>query len=458
MKKLMITLSVMVFAGLTGGAIAQEKPQQKPEVKAQSLDQLLEMVKKGSIAETAEHKRREAEFRAAKAQQLALLKKAKAEKLAQEKRSDRLETTFDKNEVRLAEYEKLLADRLGTLGELFGVVRQVSGDLRGIASGSIISAQFPDRIKFLGEFAQKKELPEISELRRLWYELQLEMTETGKVVKFPATVITTDGDQTETTVTRVGPFNAVANGKYLKFIAETGKLAELATQPPARFTDTVKKLEKAKDGMVAFGLDPTRGAILSLLIEVPTLNERVQQGGIIGYLTLALGAIGLLLATFQYFYLLNIGNKVRAQMKKDTVDESNPLGRVLAVYEANRGVDVETLELKLDEAILKSIPKLERGLTSIKVLSVIAPLLGLLGTVTGMIKTFQAITLFGTGDPKVMAGGISQALVTTVEGLVVAIPMTFLYTLVAGRSKSIIHVLEEQSAGIVAIHAEKHGV
>jgi biopolymer transport protein ExbB len=118
-------------------------------------------------------------------------------------------------------------------------------------------------------------------------------------------------------------------------------------------------------------------------------------------------------------------------------------------------VDVETLELKLDEAILKNTPALERFLTMIKVLAVVAPLLGLLGTVTGMINTFQAITLFGTGDPKLMANGISQALVTTMEGLWVAIPLTFLHALVASRSRSIINTLEEQAAGIVAVHAEK---
>jgi biopolymer transport protein ExbB len=142
-------------------------------------------------------------------------------------------------------------------------------------------------------------------------------------------------------------------------------------------------------------------------------------------------------------------------MKRETASTDNPLGRVMAVAEENRSADLDTLELKLDEAILKEVPKIEIALGIIKVISVVAPLLGLLGTVVGMILTFQAITLFGAGDPQIMADGISSALITTVLGLVVAIPMTLLYTVVASRAKRIVHVLEEQAAGIIAVHAEK---
>ena len=126
----------------------------------------------------------------------------------------------------------------------------------------------------------------------------------------------------------------------------------------------------------------------------------------------------------------------------------------MLVKEQNPNADTETLELKLSESILREVPKLSSRLTLIKIISVVAPLIGLLGTVTGMINTFQAITLFGTGDPKLMAGGISQALVTTVLGLVVAIPMVFIFTLLHTRSRSIINLLQQQSAGIIAERAE----
>ena len=120
-----------------------------------------------------------------------------------------------------------------------------------------------------------------------------------------------------------------------------------------------------------------------------------------------------------------------------------------------RGGLPATLELKLAEAVLSEPPKLEQGLTLLKIIAAVAPLMGLLGTVTGMIITFQAITIFGAGDPKAMAGGISSALVTTVLGLLVAIPTVLLHTVVNGRSQRIIHVLNEQATGIVAEHSER---
>ena len=204
-----------------------------------------------------------------------------------------------------------------------------------------------------------------------------------------------------------------------------------------------------------FGLDPTSGVILSSLVQSPNLGERINQGGIVGYVIISLGLLGLLLSLERLISLTIAGQKVKAQLKRDTATDDNALGRVLQVYQSNRAVDTETLELKLGEAILKETPALQRGILFIKVISVVAPLLGLLGTVTGMINTFQAITLFGTGDPKTMAGGISQALVTTVLGLTVAIPMVLLHTIVSGRSRTITQILQEQTAGIVAEQSEK---
>ena len=206
---------------------------------------------------------------------------------------------------------------------------------------------------------------------------------------------------------------------------------------------------------VAFALDPTGGSILSLLVQAPDTQERVDQGGPVGYVILAIGLVGLLIAIERFIALFFIGNKVNRQLKAATPSNDNPLGRVLMVKDKHANVDIETLELKLSERILKEVPTLTSRLTIIKIISVVAPLIGLLGTVTGMINTFQAITLFGTGDPKLMAGGISQALVTTVLGLVVAIPMVFLFTLLNTRSRGIINILQQQSAGIVAERAEK---
>jgi biopolymer transport protein ExbB len=229
---------------------------------------------------------------------------------------------------------------------------------------------------------------------------------------------------------------------------------ELPRQPANRFVATTEALSNATDGFTQFGLDPTKGQLLSLLIQTPTLDERIQQGGNVGYVIIALAVVALLLSIERLITLYMVGNKVSAQMKQDKPDSGNPLGRVLMVYEDNKDVDAETLDLKLDEAVLKETPKLHARIAFIKIISMVAPLLGLLGTVVGMILTFQAITLFGTGDPKTMAGGISQALMTTVMGLCVAIPTVLLHAIVQTRSNSIIHVLNEQVAGLLAEQAE----
>ena len=282
------------------------------------------------------------------------------------------------------------------------------------------------------------------------------MTETGKVVKFTTDVIDTQGSKSQTTVVRVGAFNIVTDGKYLNYEPTTGNVSEIPRQPEGRrYTNSTSELFNSTGGKVVFGLDPTLGGVLSSLVARPNLIERIQQGGIVGYLVIALGIFGVGLSFERLIKLVIADRKVTAQLESDVISEDNPLGRVLSVYEKNKTVDTETLELKMAEAVFKEAPDLNKGLLLIKVISVVAPLMGLLGTVTGMIKTFQAITLYGTGDPKLMAGGISQALVTTVLGLTVAIPTTLLYTVVSGRSKRITQIIQEQGAGIIAEHSEK---
>jgi biopolymer transport protein ExbB len=299
----------------------------------------------------------------------------------------------------------------------------------------------------------------VEELERLWFELQREATELGKVVRMPLEVVSTDGNRETRQVVRVGAFNIVSDGKYLNYEPATGTVSELVRQPDQRrFISSTSDLLKGQDGFVPFGLDVTRGQILSLLIQQPNLRERIAQGAEIGYLIIGLGILGLLLAAERLVTLSVMSRKVSAQLKDPEPREDNPLGRVLKVYADNKHVDMETLELKLSEAIIKETPRLQRFLLFLKIISVVAPLMGLLGTVTGMIQTFQAITLFGTGDPTLMAGGISQALVTTVLGLTVAIPIVLLHTVVSGRSRRIINVLQEQSAGIVAQHSESENV
>lgn len=450
MRRSMSWAAALLLAGAT---VALAQPATSGE--ASNLDELLRQIRERGNTERVEQERREAEFRSRRAEQAQLLEAARAAKARAEQRGTELEAAFEANEARIPELEETLRSRMGTLGELFGVVRQVAGDTRGVVEASLVSAEIPGRQAFLEKLGQSRELPSLEDLEGLWFALQQEMTETGKVTRFTAPVVGIEGGERNREVIRIGTFTAIADSAYLQYLPETGKLTELGRQPPSRHVATVAAFEQARDGLVGVAIDPSRGQLLRMLIQTPDLGERVEQGGLVGYLTIGLGLIGLLIVAQRIGYLAIIGGRMRAEAKRDTHGTDNPLGRVLSVYQQHRHSDVETLELKLDEAILRETPAIERGNSLIRVISVVAPLLGLLGTVTGMIRVFEAITLFGAGDPRLMADGISQALVTTVLGLAVAIPMTLLHSVVSGRSKSLIQILEEESAGLVAAHAER---
>ncbi|MCI0507479.1 MAG: MotA/TolQ/ExbB proton channel family protein [Gammaproteobacteria bacterium] len=438
---------ILLFAAFS--PLQAEEP-----VKPNSLDELLKKVQTIANQESATNKQRETTFLQQKNQQQRLLDEAKQDLKKEQARSDKLKSQFNANEKKLAELEKELHLRMGSLGELFGVVKQVAGDTKGVFDNSLVSAQITNRQALLKDLAQRKAIPASTELEQLWFLIQQEIVESGKVVRFPTQVVMNNGKSKDTQVTRVGVFNAVSDGKFVRYIPETSQIVELPRQPASNYVDAATELENAKSGTVNTVIDPSRGAILSMLIQVPGLFERIQQGKLIGYIILALTIVGLIVAAERFIKLFITQNRINAQLEQDVPSTDNPLGRVITVYRQNPRLDIEILERKLDEAIIKELPGLERGVALIKVLAVIAPLLGLLGTVTGMIETFQSITLFGTGDPKLMAGGISQALVTTVLGLTAAIPLIFLHSLVNARSKRCINILEEQSAGMVAAHAE----
>lgn len=452
LKQLLTSISAVavLLVGSSANAAMQEPI---------NLDQLLQQLQQGQFEQTEENKQREARFRAEANEQARILRDAIAERDRLEKLSETLETQFEKNEIELAAVTDTLTQRMGSLRELFGVLQQVAGDTSSKLQTSFVSVEYPGRSEQLSALAQKmgssSKLASIAEIESVWLALLQEMTESGKVSQFNTEVTLANGEKTNTQVTRVGTFNMVANGRYLELVPGTDTVAELIRQPSGRYLDTVSALENADSNPVKFAMDPTGGSILGLLVQAPDLGERIDQGGTVGYIILALGAIGLIIALERFITLTLMGGKVKRQMKQEQPNDNNPLGRVMAVQRKYPDVDTETLELKLSEAILREVPKIQRNLTFIKIISVVAPLMGLLGTVTGMINTFQAITLFGTGDPKLMAGGISQALVTTVLGLVVAIPMTLLFATLNTRSRNIVHILQEQASGIIAERSER---
>lgn len=438
---------IAMFSGTAWATHSNEKPA--------DLDALFEQVKHDRVMEQEQNQRRETTFIAERDQQARLLAQAKAQLAEQETRTTALNTTFQEQEQALAEANADLELKSGSLGELFGTVRQVANESRSVLQSSMISAEFPERSTFLNDVAERKQIPTIEEIRQVWLSLQQEMTESSKIKQFTHPVITAQGIVEQKEVTRVGPFTAFSEGQFLRYLPETGNLVALGRQPVERLQSVAAEFEAAESGVLqSVVVDPTRGAIMALLVQAPDLKERIQQGGWIGYLILILGAVGLLIALQRFVSLTLMSQQVAKQQKQATADTKNPLGRILSVYRAGLANDIETLTLKLDEAILREIPKVERGLITLAILAAIAPMLGLLGTVSGMIETFQSITLFGTGDPKLMSGGISQALVTTELGLAVAIPLLLIHSLLSGKSNRLVQIFDEESASLIARNAE----
>ncbi len=454
--KYKIILSFLTF--FLSASLSAEEPQ-APIIPAniKSLQLLLEQVKSDGLKEKEIHRDREAQFIEKKDQQARLLAKSRKELKKTRAITKQLKADFDNNEESLAKLEEELRKRSGNLGEMFGVVRQVSQDMASIRENSLLAVEIGAQSEVLNKLAESKALPSIKELEQLWYELQLQMTKQGESKRFEGDYVNTRGEKKREEIAHIGPFVAITSNGYLNYDVETQKLLELPKQPSE--ASLVSDFYASEGEYAELFIDPTRGVLLSLSSQNPSVLDRIKQGGLIGYIILTLAFLGLIYALILLMMMLKTHIKVKKQLKNiNDVKLDNPLGRILSIYEdQNKTVDLETLEMKLDEAVLKELPSLEKGLSLIKLLAAVAPLLGLLGTVTGMIATFQSITLFGTGDPKLMAGGISQALITTVLGLVAAIPLLFMHNIVNSRSRELVQILDQQSAGLIAEKAHKGG-
>lgn len=430
---------------------------------AGNLSDLLDLVRQDAVAESEEYRQRVQEFEQNANRQQEILDITKQRYEEQETLQGQLSDEFEANTIIIGDKRELLRDARGDLNELFGTLQGVAGDFLSTFEDSLISAQYPGRSEAVEAFIEKAgstiEQLDVDEIETFWFYMQQEMTESAKVAQYNGDVTLPTGDTVNRQITRIGSFNAISEGDYLSYDGDIGHLQVLPKQPDAGIIGSALALESASSGFTRVGIDPTGGVggqVMANLVNFPSAQEQVQaNAGTIGFIIIGVGVIGIILGFFRLLMLTLVSVKVRSQLKSDKASKNNPLGRVLMVAESNPDSDTETLELKLGEAILQETPALESMLTLIKMIATIAPLGGLLGTVTGMIVVFQQITVYGAGDPTIMAGGISSALMTTVLGIVVAIPTIFMHTVVKSRADAIIHILEEQATGMIAQKAER---
>tara|TARA_A100001388_G_scaffold234194_1_gene187399 strand:- start:25 stop:1371 length:1347 start_codon:yes stop_codon:yes gene_type:complete len=413
------------------------------------IDKLLDLVEENTLLRSKSNQERLDQFIKNRNQQQKLLNDARWLLKLEKDREQKLTKNFEDNDAKLSDLEEQLNLKIGTLGETFGVVRQISGDAKSTYSQSLTNLQFPSRIDFLADLAERKALPSVPELEKLWFTLLNEIYESGKVVSFDSPVLDTSGEAEDQKVLRIGQFNAISSKKYLRFIPEQQVLEYLESNPPST-RSSVRALSKLEsDGYAEFAIDPTRGSLLSLILQNPGFFERINQGGFVGYLILLILLLGLTMSGLRFKFLRDEKISIDGELSSGDLKSGSPLYEINEII-SDSSLDQEKLENKI-EAVLSNVePVYEKNLSTVKLLAAVAPLLGLLGTVIGMIETFQAITLFGTGDPKLMADGISQALVTTMLGLITAVPLLFMHNQLDTRSREIIQIIEEQAIGRIA--------
>ncbi|WP_243393635.1 MotA/TolQ/ExbB proton channel family protein [Solimonas fluminis] len=441
---------LLVLALLPGIAMAQTQ--------AKGMDDLLKRIQQDSAASAKLNQEREARFLRDRNAQAEMLQKAEAEHAAVKAKSDAIRARYEANQKQIAELKEQFKTRAGDYTQVAAAVRQAAADFRAHAGDSPISAQFPERLAFLDTLTADNAMPVQADIEKLWFTLQQEMTENGRVASFPAEVVDPAGAASKQQVTRVGAFTSFHDGRYLVPQPGGSELLELARQPERKFRSMAKDFGEA-EGRAPILVDPTGGTLLAQEALRPSLMERIDMGGEVGYIIIVIGLVGAVLAIWQLAWLLRTDRAVRRQLANVAQpSDDNPLGRVLATFKGNPATaaeDAEVIELRLSEAVLREVPKLERFQAFLRLAVAAGPLLGLIGTVVGMIITFQVITEQGAGDPRLMAEGISQAMVATVLGLGIAVPLLFINSLLAARSRAITQILDEQATGLLAERLEQ---
>lgn len=417
---------------------------------ALDLNTLLNSVKNDSNKELQAEQQRLEHFLNNKAAQKKLLIQTKADLKKEEQRTIRLKQIIEQKEKELMQQEEILKIKAASLGEMFGSVRQTSSDFLINYQSSLTASQKSDKEALFTQMANSKKLANIHELKSFWHAMLDEIIQSGAITQYYSDVILNNGEQQNVPVTRVGMFAAVSNGEYFTYSNDMKALVALSVQPNSSMQNLAKEFEQSNT-ISNLTIDPTRGTLLQMIENNPTIMQRINQGGIVGYIILLLGVLGMLFALYKMIVLNITASKIKKQMQHlNRVNTNNSLGKIADIFYKNVNDSINDLEIKIGQAILKESTQIKKGQSFVKVLAAVTPLLGLLGTVTGMIATFQAITLFGTGDPKLMAGGISTALITTVLGLVTAIPLLFSYTYISSKADALVSILEEQSIGLLA--------
>ena len=421
---------------------AQENEEEIPieEQRNNAIKALLQTVEINKSIYVADDQKRINKFLDLIDEREGMLAKAKNDLRLENERNARLEKEFEENEKVLAELEERLQIKIGVLGELFGVARQFAGELLSSSESAYTFTEIPERGDKLKEIG-KIQVHSIEELEALWLEYFNEIVASGEVKEFKSKIINSKGDSFEYNIVRYGLFSASYKSEFIKPINELNGFELLQRQPEKSILRNLKRHQRSDEYKTA-SIDPTRGFLLSLYLDKAGWIERIAQGKSVGFIIILIGIIGVAFSSYK-IYFLNESKKI--------LEDSNQTNVIQDMIDnIKKAKSYQSKENIIDELISNYSSKLDWGVSWIKFVAAVAPLLGLLGTVIGMIETFQAITLFGTGDPKQMAGGISQALITTMLGLMVAAPLLGFYTYISDRVNTLVQIVEEKGSYLLS--------
>jgi biopolymer transport protein ExbB len=312
-----------------------------------------------------------------------------------------------------------------------------------------LSATLSGRSTQLSPYSEANYEPDLAAIKNLWLLFTEQMVASSKITTTDTPVTMADGSKETLAVTQIAGFTAfTAQGPLL--YQPASESYQLLPSNSADISARIAGFSQVQDGFVSTLIDPSSGGLLQRATEERVWWQIFSDAGVIGFIIVAVGVIGMVIGLFRLWVLSREAKKIKTQKQNLDKLTDNSLGRIIGVADRHENSNADELARFLDEAILAELPECRKGLGSLAVLATIAPLLGLLGTVAGMIETFQAITAYGNSDPQVLSSGISQALLTTKFGLIAAVPLMLLHSLLTSKSDSIVHVIEHQSAGLLA--------
>ena len=434
---ILLSLPLLIFAQENDSE--EEVPIPIEEQRNNKIKALLDVVKENKSIYVQKDQVRVKNFLDLVDERESMLAKAKQDLANEKLRNERLEARFEANEKQLAELEESLQIKIGVLGELFGVTRQFAGELLASTEKAVTFSEYPDRGGILRDIGETQ-VHSLDQLQNLWISYLDEIVSSGEVKTIDANIIDKNGESITGEIVRYGHFTTTYQNKFVTPVPELNGFELLQRQPEREILKNIRRHQRSDDYRIT-SIDPTRGFLLSLYLDKPGWIDRIAQGKSIGFIIILIGISGFIFSIYKIYQLREQEKDIIADDARVKVEMENSIKNTTS-YESKENI--------LDEFIINYTGKLEWGANWVKFFAAVAPLLGLLGTVIGMIETFQAITLFGTGDPKQMAGGISQALVTTMLGLIVAAPLLGLYTYISQKVSNLSQVLEEKASYLLA--------